>query len=258
METIGLIAAMPQERDAVLRCIQGWKRISLGPFQGHWFERSGLTCIMITSGVGVRRAGEAVRTLIETNLPGFLISFGIAGAVEAEMQVGDVIVAKAVCPLEEGLPGRCLPLATWPEAARGAAARVLSSRGARLLAGTAVTTRGSRVRENQVGSLLHPVLELETAGIARVAAEKGIPLFSLRAISDGPQAPIPFDVGEMLDADDHLNGGKILRAIARQPRLVLQSGQFMRNTRIAADNAAAALLAALSQMRFDKSAQPPG
>jgi hypothetical protein len=88
---------------------------------------------------------------------------------------------------------------------------------------------------------------METAGIAQVAAEKGIPLLSLRAISDGPRAPIPFNLGEMMDADANLHIGRMLKAAVRHPGIILQSRGLMRNSKVAADNAAIALVAALSQ-----------
>lgn len=247
METIGLIAAMTQESDALLRCIKGWKRIAMGSFSGKSFELSGQTCLLVTSGMGVRRAGEAARTLVEMYVPRILISFGIAGAVEADLKIGDVITAGAVCRLEQGVPGPFLPLARWPESAQEAAVQALSRRGARLLSGTAVTTAGSQITEYRLENSIHPILEMETAGIASVAAEKGIPFLSLRAISDGPCAPILFDLGEMMDADANLQVGRILKTIVRHPRIVFQTRRLIRNTRIAADNAAIALMAALSQ-----------
>ena len=222
----------------------------MGSFSGKCFELSGQTCLLVTSGMGVRRASEAARILVEMNAPRILISFGIAGAVEADLQIGDVITADAVCRLDQGVPGPLLPLSSWPETAREAAAEALSSRGARLLAGTAVTTGGAQVMEYQLEKMIHPILEMETAGIAQVAAEKGIPLLSIRAISDGPRAPIPFDLGEMMDEDANLQVGKILKAILRHPGIVFQFGRLIRNTRIAADNAAIALMAALSQTTF--------
>ncbi len=250
METIGLIAAMTQESNALLRKIKGWKQVSLGSFRGECFELSGQTCLLVTSGMGVRRAGEAARNLVEMHDPRMLITFGIAGAVEANLQIGDVIITEAVCRLDQGVPGPLLPLASWPQAAQEAAALALSRCGARLLVGTTVTTPGSQVMEHQLEKINHPVLEMETIGIAQVAAEKGIPLFSLRAISDGPLSPIPFDLGEMMDEDANPKIGRILNSMIRHPRIVFQFGRLIRNTRIAADNAAAALIAALSQMSF--------
>jgi nucleoside phosphorylase len=248
METIGLIAAMTQESDALLRCMKGWRRIALGSSSGISFDISGQNCILVTSGMGIRRAREAARNLVEMKPPRMLISFGIAGAVEMDLQIGDVITPETVCRLYHGIPGDLNPLASWPDAAREAAVRALANRGARLLSGTAVTTGGSAIIGNKLDTILHPILEMETDGIAQVAAEKGIPLYSIRAISDGPCSPLPFDLGEVMDEEANLQSGKMLKAIFRHPGIVFRFRRMIRNTRIAADNAAIALTAALNQM----------
>ena len=252
MESIGLIAAMTQESAALLHLVKDWKRIPIGGLPAYIFYLSGQTCLLVTSGMGVRRAGEAARTLLERNTPRLLISFGIAGAVQADLDIGDVVLSEAVCKLKQAVPGSLTPLAPWPAAAREVAIQALAKRGAHLFIGTAVTTGGSQVMESQLGELKHPILEMETAGIAQVAAEVGIPLLSLRAISDGPRAPIPFDLGEVMDEDANLRTGRLLKMIVRNPRIVLQSRRMMRNNRIAAYNAAIALVAALSQAAFGK------
>jgi nucleoside phosphorylase len=250
METIGLIAAMPQESAALLRCIHGGQRITLGPFSGKIFELSGLTCVLVTSGMGVRRASEAARELVEISPPRLLISFGIAGAVEADLEIGDVVAIKAFCKLVEGVPSPLLPLKPWLEPALEAASQVLGSRGTRLFNGTAVTNGGSQILGSQLREMEHPVLEMETAGIAQVAMEKGIPLLSMRAISDGPRAPLPFDLGEIMDKDANLRLSKILMAIVRKPSIILRFSELMRNSRLAADNAAIALIAAIGFLAF--------
>ena len=93
---------------------------------------------------------------------------------------------------------------------------------------------------------------METAGIAQVAVEKGISLLSLRAISDGPRAPLPFNLGEMMDEDANLHAGKMLKFVVCHPGIVLQFRQLIRNTSIATDNAAIALVAALSQPAIEQ------
>jgi adenosylhomocysteine nucleosidase len=204
METIGLIAAMAQESNALLRCVKGWKKIALGPFRGYSFELLGQTCVLVTSAMGIRCAREATRCLVEMATPQVLVSFGIAGAVEADLEIGDVVAAKSNCMLDQGVPGSLLSLATWSDAARKAMIEALAKRAARLYAGIAITTRGSQFEQYRPGEMTHPVLEMETAGIAQVAVEKGIPLLSLRAISDGPRAPLPFNLDEMMDEDTNL------------------------------------------------------
>jgi adenosylhomocysteine nucleosidase len=247
METIGLIAAMSQESDALLRCIGKREPTRLGPFRCFRFQFSDHNCLLVTSGMGLQRAAQATQALLEAINPHFLVSFGIAGAVHEDLQIGDVVVAWKTCLLEKGVPGHFWPLAALSEAAWEATAQALQPRGARLVHGTAITTRGSQVILQQTQELPNPVLEMETAGIAQVAAGKRIPLLSLRAVSDGPRAPIPFDLAALMDEEANLRIGKLIRMILRQPRILLQSRQMLQNSRKAAQNAAIALVAALSQ-----------
>ncbi len=250
MEAIGLIAAMPQESEALLRLVQPWKRIAIRSLQGYSFPIAGHDCTLVTSGMGTRRAREAAKSLVEYASLQVLISFGIAGAVETDLEIGDVVLPSTFCQLTQGVVGQLEPLATWQEPAREAMAQALAGRGAQLYAGVAVTTSGLQSFEYKASEMRHPVLEMETAGIAQVAGEKGLPLLSLRAISDGPRDPIPVDLGEVMDEDANLLPGRLLQAILHNPKIITQSGRMRRNTRTAADCAAIALVAALSRTDF--------
>ena len=239
---------MTQESNALLHRVKERKRISIGGMPAWEISLSGQSCMLITSGMGAKRASQAARILVENFAPSSLISFGIGGAVEADLEIGDVVLPEAYCRFDEGTMGELKPLTPWPASARLAASQELARHGRQLYVGTAVTTRGSQVISGQLGSLKHPVLEMETAGIAQVAGENGIPLLSLRSISDGPRAPIPLDLSEVMDEDANLNMIKMIQAVMRQPKIILQSRLMLKNTQIAADNAALALIAALSKL----------
>jgi len=247
METVGLIAAMPQESNALLRYIKDRKRTLLGVFRGVRFRLIDRDCVLITTGMGIKRAMEGTRALVATTNPHLLVSFGIAGAVNNDLNIGDVINAESTFLMDNGVLGRRWALASLSKAAWNAASQALQQNGAQLLAGTSITTRGSQVLPNTTEKLSNPILEMETAGIAQVSVEMGIPLVSIRSISDGPQAPIPFDLEALLDANDNIRVGKLLTMILRKPQIIFQSGQILRNSKVAADHAAQALIAALSQ-----------
>jgi adenosylhomocysteine nucleosidase len=219
----------------------------LGPFRGVRFRLMDRNCLLVTSGMGFQRARDGTRTLLTGTDLQLLVSFGIAGAVHGDLRIGDVVVAENTCLLDEGQPGTMWPLASLSEAAWNAAAQVLQPDGARLVTGTAITTRGSQVVLQPREEIAHPVLEMETAGIAQVAAEMGIPLVSIRSVSDGPQSPIPFDLEAILDEKDNLRIGQFLMMVLRRPPILLQSWRMMQNSRKAADHAARAVVAALSQ-----------
>jgi adenosylhomocysteine nucleosidase len=246
-ERIGLIAAIPQESKALLRCLKDWKRISLGRFQGIRFRLMDRDCLLVTSGMGVKRAMDSTRILLAAASPHLLISFGIGGAVKDDLHIGDVVVAGNNWLLDTGQLGVSRPLSSLSKAAWNAAAQILQLDGARLLAGTAITTRGSQTSLQSMEEMDNPILEMETAGIAQVAAERGIPLLSIRSVSDGPQAPIPFDLAAILDEKYNFRMSEVLKMVLRRPQIIFQSQQLMQNSRKAADHAARAVIAMLSQ-----------
>jgi len=247
METVGIIAAMSQERAALLRLVEGVERIAIGRFRCQRFRLFERDCWLLTSGMGVKRATQAAHTLTETISPQLLISVGVAGAVNDDLEIGDVINARRFFLMEKGVPGPFQPLALLSEAARQTVAQALQPRRARFLSGTAITTHGSQFVQRQPGELENPILEMETAGIARVSAEEDIPLLSLRAISDGPHAPIPFDLEKIMDEEYNLHIDRIFKIILGHPQLLMRFLRLARNTRQAAENVAIALIAALSQ-----------
>jgi adenosylhomocysteine nucleosidase len=247
METIGIIAAISQETQALLQRIGQWERIPLGPFHAYRFRLLERDCLLIESGMGIQRAANAARALLAVADPQFFISFGVAGAVEDDLQVGDVVIASKTCILDQGIPGQFYRLASFSDAARRAAAQALELRGARYYSGTAITTPGSQIVLQQSQTIEHPVLEMETAGIAQVLEEKGIPLLSVRAISDCPREPIPFDLNGTTDEEGSLRLGRLILMVMRQPKILFQSRRLLRNVRRAAANAAIALTAALQQ-----------
>jgi len=247
MATIGLIAAMPEESEALLRRVKGWKRIALGTFRGYHFNQSGWDGLLVQSGIGLKRAMDATHILLAAINPQFLVSFGIAGAVNGDLQIGDVVLADHTCLLEQTVAGQLQPLAHISDTAWQAVLQALHARGARLLSGTVITTRGSQTVQLQGMSMTNPVLDMETFGVAQVAAEKGIALLSIRSISDGPQSPIPFDLDAMMDEKYNFRIGKILVAVLSQPKIIFQFKHLIQNSRKAADHAAIALLAILDQ-----------
>lgn len=244
---------MPMESAALLRRVKIWRQVRLGGLRADYFELSGQACLLVTSGMGARRAEAAARLLIEQAAPRALISFGIAGAVEPDLRIGDVVLAESACRWDGSTSGPLAPLSALPEPARQAVEQALTLRGARLWSGTAVTTGGAQAEAGQLAHLPHPVLEMETAAIAEAiaqatasAAGQAPPLYAMRAISDNPRAPIPFDLGALVDDDANLIPSRLLKAIIRQPGKLLQLPHLMQNSRRAADNAAAAVEAALS------------
>jgi adenosylhomocysteine nucleosidase len=221
--------------------------VRLGPYRATRLDFHHRICILITSGMGIKRAADATRILVAEANPQSLVSFGIAGAVHPDLQIGDVVVSTRSYLLENGIPGKPRTLTNLSEAAWKAAIEALKPNNAHLLVGTTITTHGSQINIEETEDIPLPILEMETAGIAQVAAENGIPLASIRSISDGPSAPIPIDLAAAMDENDNIRIDRLLRMILRDPKIIFQSGRMMKNSRIAEDTAALALLAIVNQ-----------
>jgi len=247
-QTIGLVAAMPQEIAPLLKRIRVQERLRLGRFRSYRFTLANLDCLLIETGIGARRAGAATRTLLEALRPDLILSFGIAGAVENGLHIGDVVAGSRVYSLEDGVPGRPIALASLPPQAQQAAAHVLQDCGARLVPGTIVTTPGSQTISTRPLEFLHPVLEMETAAVAWIASERGIPLLALRAISDTPAEPIPIPIEDIYDKEYRMRTGRMIWAIVRRPGLLPRLILVERNSRRAEENAAIAVAAILTEL----------
>lgn len=64
------------------------------------------------------------------------------------------------------------------------------------------------------------VADLESAGVAMVAAEESLPLLVLRAVCDPPWRELPPELPRLLDARGRVRPGRFVASLARKPRLM--------------------------------------
>jgi len=246
MQKAGLIVAMRREGRPLLRHVGRRSRRMMAGRACWRFELSGIDCVLVHCGIGLERAKAAAASLIEAESPALIISFGVAGGAEESLQAGDVVAAENVILHEGGPSASPLPLSPLSPAEFSAAARAVSARGSALYRGTVITTRGSQVAPGQAADLVHPVLDMETYGIAQEAARRGIPLLSLRALSDSVREPLPFDLAALSDADHTFHPGRLLAQLIAHPGILPRLSKLRRNTRRAEENAAIAVMAVLA------------
>jgi adenosylhomocysteine nucleosidase len=247
LETISFIAALKQEIRPFLRRVGARRKGAAEGFTTWRFDLFGRECLLILSGVGLMRATRAVHALFSATRPRLVVSFGIAGAPQNDLCVGDVIAAHTVRSLSRGSPGRSQDLLLLSEPAREAAARALRPLGARFLPGTALTTPGVQPVDLAGLFLEHPVLEMETAGIAQACSRRGVPVLALRGVSDSVDQPLPFDLEACLDSDQNLRVARLLAGLVRDPSLFARLNRLRRNAARAAENCTVAMLAALEK-----------
>ena len=235
---------MRQEVKPFLEALEAYTRAPGHGLPMYSFRLAGSDCVLVECGIGMRKAEEATREVLERHRPDILVSFGVAGAVTPDLAVGDVVMVQAVCRLDKGAVVDRRPAANWSAPAAMRAEGALAARGARLLRGTAVTTSGEGAVAGADG-IASTVVEMETAGVLRAAMERGVPLLSIRSISDSPDEPLPFSIADTMDKEGRLRPGRVVMMVLRRPRLIIRLARLQRNMDLAMSNLAAAVVAAV-------------
>jgi hypothetical protein len=76
-------------------------------------------------------------------------------------------------------------------------------------------------------------VDMESAAIARVCAEHGIPFAAIRAISDTADEVLPEAIAKFFDADGGLRPGKVISELIKKPSLMKDLRRLQVQTAIA-------------------------
>lgn len=161
-DSVAVTFARPEESGAFLRKLGGVRKGKCGALTA-WRGCIGkITVIVIHTGIGPASAERAIRELLAHEKPRKVISAGFAGGLDPAMRVGDTLTAD--------FPG----------------APILSR-------ATPIETPAEKIAAfRETGARL---VDMETATIADACGNAGVPLVSVRAVSDSADQflPVPFD-----------------------------------------------------------------
>ena len=231
---IGIITAMPEETGAIDRAIGGAKKALIGTLAVRQGALAGHDVVIVEAGMGFNNAAKATEKLVRAARPDMIISAGYCGGVSAELLVGDVVVAIGLVVVSEKnldhvsveIPAFCKNFAVR-QAAEGR--RVFGG----LFASTPVIMQKKRLVALLPPEAPYPVVEMESAAIAIVAVENGIPFAAIRAVSDPFDEELGFSLDEFCDGQMRIRIPKVLLTILRKPRIIPQLVRLAHNSRIA-------------------------
>lgn len=197
-EPVALLAAMAEEVETLRGAMREVEPLPRGPFTLHRGSLEGRQVLLAECGVGKVNAAAVTHQLLMEGA-GALIFTGVAGAVDASLEVGDLVVSRDavqhdvdVTALGYGLgelPGQ--PVA-WPADGRMRAAAMEAARSAlpdvRALEGRVASgdrfvadATATRVLRERFGA---SCAEMEGAAAAQVCARWSVPWVVIRSISD--------------------------------------------------------------------------
>lgn len=173
MSRIVVISALQSE---LAPLVKGWSResVNVGEKPVQCFMRDNV--IAAAGGIGASRAEKTAQTLVERYQPEFLVSAGLAGALTDNWKTGSIVVPEAVVDAETGAEYRC-------ERAPDAVSHAVLV--------TAPNVSGKDAKAALAQKFGASIVDMEAAGVARVAREKGIAFRCVKAISDERAFPMP-------------------------------------------------------------------
>jgi hopanoid-associated phosphorylase len=161
------------------------------------------------AGASLERAYTGARRLIEDGADA-LVSFGIAGGLDATLTPGTTVIASTVIDTEGS---RWNTSASW----RIAAAAVLpdTTAGTLVSTATAATTPGEKARLNR--DLQALAVDMESAGVARAAAEAECPFLVVRVIADPADRRLPSSALHGIDAEGRQRPFRVISKLIMRP-----------------------------------------
>ncbi|MBU5638284.1 nucleoside phosphorylase [Geomonas sp. Red69] len=246
---LGVVAAMPQEIAPVLARIKGYAKGNIDGRNLYRFPVNGSCVYLIESGMGPAQAAAATRALIRHAQPDAILNFGFGGAVLPGLEVGELVLADRVFRLDQGIIGE-LP---QPDSALAALIQDYCAKvGLQLRRGGFITACGIRNKGEMAsrlgGSTALPLLEMETAAVLEQAQAAGIPLVSVRGVSDAADEELGFTIEEFCDANLNLNPWRVAWTISKRPWLIPQLVRLAGNSRRAGKRLALAVELALQAL----------
>jgi nucleoside phosphorylase len=180
---IAVTFALPAESSQFLRRVRNKSRVNRNGtriIRGNIDDRE---IEVLHTGVGESVCRERAGKFLEDQQFELLISAGFAGALNDQLQIGDLLLAKnfSTVDLNQKRSLSTLPIHT-----------------ADLLTASALID-SSEERNNVARESGAAAVDMETEFIARACAARGVPLLSLRVITDTPREPFPAPANVLFD-----------------------------------------------------------
>lgn len=223
---IAIMGAMPEEIEPIIEKLDNTEVVSYGANKYYTGSYNGQEVVVAYSKIGKVFATLTATVLIEKFSCDRLLFSGVAGAINDELKIGDLIIAKALCQHDLDITAFGHPFGYVPEgdvcietdrSLRSVAQEVANQKGLTLKEGVIATGDqfvANEERKNWIGSTFDAdALEMEGASVAVVCNALKVPFFVLRAISDSADMDASFNFDEFLESSAKISADFILSMV---------------------------------------------
>ena len=193
MPRIAIVAAMEREVEGL---VKDWASITRVYYARDYKILSDGDIAVICGGIGAVPARRAAEAIASVHQPQVLISAGFAGATRSGFEIGAPLTPAAVV-----------------DAASGKRYPTLFGSGAIVTVHTVV---GPKEKANIFAKFSADAVDMEAAGVAEVAQQRGLTFLCAKAISDLPDFDLP-PIQRFVGPDGELETGRLVAFAAFRP-----------------------------------------
>ncbi len=210
--TIAILSAMPEELQPLLEKLDNYEVVEYASNKYYTASYKGYDLVLAYSKIGKVFSTLTASIMIEKFGAQKLLFSGVAGGINPELAIGDLIVADKLCQHDLDITAFGHPSGFVPEGAvfvhsdkalNAVAKTVANKLGKKLLVGTIATGDqfvANNERKNWIESTFKAdALEMEGASVAVTCSALNVPFFILRAISDTADMDAGFDFDKFLE-----------------------------------------------------------
>ena len=211
MTKLAIMGAMEEEIEPLLAHFDNINVIEFANNKYYEVNYKGLDIVVAYSKIGKVFASLTATTMIEKFGCDTLLFSGVAGGINPELKIGDLIIADKLCQHDLditafGHPNGFVPggkvFVETTKSLRETAKKVASENNLKVIEGT-IATGDQFVHSNERKDFIQSTfnadaLEMEGASVAVVCDALNVPFFILRAISDTADMDAGFDFDEFL------------------------------------------------------------
>jgi adenosylhomocysteine nucleosidase len=231
-----LVTFALEDEFAAWRRLRQFRSGKLGAAETHWAEIESAEVAVLLTGVGFRQAAAGVANALrgEQDSVDCCISSGLAGALRAEYQIGQVLAARTV--FSEAVPdGRASRIIGSSEALISTASECGAAVVNRFYSAARVTGRAAD--KKHLGATADAV-EMESFEVLRQAHDCEVPAVAIRAVSDAVDEDLPLDMNEVFSADGEVSIPRVLGQVVRHPHSLPGLLRLAHQTKRAAESLA--------------------
>ncbi len=227
---LAILSAFPQELSCTLRNLGARKVSGKHPFPVFSAQLRTCDILLIQTGMGPRNAEAALKYAIREDKPDLVLSIGFGGALYSGADIGDLVWPSRVFLIDNGIT-ESIELSGAGKIAGTISGKIDIYEGS-------VLTLVRQKKKSEIGNELHkglpfPVCDMETYPIAKSAYENGLPFFAVRSITDRADKEIPPALFGVADESGQYRFSRALMLLLRNPRLLPESVELARNSRLA-------------------------